>query len=120
MRLTGLEAHTCSVSIGASHHVHAGRTSTRVVLKDFVFGGFPCITLMPSFPLRMLGRTIAGMDRADLGIWPEKVAPEDVGFTVNGRSVDEETGLRSMCRWAAAGDDVRVVVAGEGIPWVAR
>ena len=120
LRLKSLSEETCEVTLGGSGHVHVGMTSTRVVPRNRVFGGFPCVTLMPSFPLRLLKTIIAGKERRDLGMWPEKVAPENINFAVNGARVDEETGIRSMSQWAEKGEDVRVVVGSKRIPWGRR
>jgi hypothetical protein len=99
--------------------VHFLSRSERVVPRASIFGGFPCTTLLPSTPGRILKREIAGATRADLRMWPEPLEAEDVSFLVGGKPYGEDdVGLGRLMAWAHSGEygAVHICVGNERVP----
>ncbi|GMH76447.1 hypothetical protein TrST_g1978 [Triparma strigata] len=118
MEMISVQRDTVTVGLAGFGLVHSGRTSTRTVPKSKIFGGFPCTTFVPSMPIRLLKKIIAGKDQGDLGLWPEKVSPGKISFELNGRVIqDEEVGIGTLSRWGARGK-LEVRVGRERVPFV--
>ena len=118
MEVISVQRDTVTVGLAGFGLVHSGRTSTRTVPKSKIFGGFPCTTFVPSMPIRLLKKIIAGKDQGDLGLWPEKVSPGKISFELNGRVIqDEEVGIGTLSRWGARGK-LEVRVGRERVPFV--
>jgi len=120
MELTEIGESECKVALQGGAWVHSGTRSERVVPSDSIWGGFPCTVLLPSTPIRILKRDVAGANREDRCIWPGPIDPEQVRFELNGEVLDEEVGVGRLMAWAASYDnEVIVRVGGERVPWVA-
>eukprot|EP00979_Chaetoceros_neogracilis_P015204 scaffold5523_cov127-Chaetoceros_neogracile.AAC.2 len=100
------------------------RISLREVPKESILSGFPCVTVVPSVPLRLLKLAIAGRSLNAKGIWPDPLPPDDVRVELIGISIeDEEIEVwRIMEIVKTSGANVEVCL-GRGcsetrIPWV--
>lgn len=100
------------------------RISLREVPKESILSGFPCVTVVPSVPLRLLKLAIAGRSLNAKGIWPDPLPPDDVRVELIGISIeDEEIEVwRIMEIVKTSGANVEVYL-GRGcsetrIPWV--
>ena len=105
----------------------AGKMSIREVSKKSIFAGFPCIAVLPSFPLRLLKLAIAGRCAGTKGMWPEPLRLDEICVQVDGIPIeDEEFGVGQIMKLVNQKPRARVEVClgrgrrRTGIPWVPK